>query len=1696
MTHGSATPCPVVKELHDASDQCRALEMVEAYDCGDSSSCAAGHSRASHRHVLLQYCHSAVQEPRFTNPFQAASKARKLCFSVLCDQWSASFKSLMQPDVPKIAPFSLRGPSTNVPITKRSVSQRPNFPGKVTFMPKVTVCTDNPSQPEVLVYLDYFHTWPGKSWKLRKSTRSHALPFSCKVSSLWRSLDALCPDSSTVRPHDPFLPPCESQEPLSRSAVSIRDNHPHGSKVCSRLIFSCSPRTPLSDITNTTKGFDAFMDLNRQDIHSSDAVSFMQRPAPGPHACKQSPFPDGAHNVLEEVAQGQADPAPPDPPSASDEIASDGYSASVATDSSGIAPPSSVGHRQEAILYHLADPPIRVFLDWSDYDTMIQEIAFHLSRNPVEVLDAYEVLPYPGDTPDGVTPIIVHLFDDVAVGQPAKLVLLDVELHGHSFEVNYAVGPTTTRSVVRLPERCNRHSVLLAANVDLYCRQEADVCFVWHGHTRWADDDHRIRQLQHGEYFRVAVPPTSRFLCSTVEAVALSQQGLSDQEMLDHMTGAEVGLNLSPSLLSSESVRNLARDGSPLDEDDEELFQAFQDHLVIIPGSISTPSATGPSKTCAPALNQGERRDDNRPCDAIELPSATSEGSFYQFNPDAPVVPDNDPVDEVVSMHFDTLATQWLAAARTWDESVPSARFITWFVSPAIGRRFCLDSRDVVLYGDMEHWRHHILQTWADQLDVRVPEAIISVSPHPSDLEPGIAGHVIVQQHPLPNHAVTLVTIVDPAVNNGNLHRQAHVLDDRSRPEDVLFFAGYHIDCPRIAVCQVSLRDIQLPPQRPIRISDGDAFEVRIFRTFLPDNWIPPVIPRLAVTDEVGFLQVSSNLNAHQQVMPSEHGHCDHDSSLQLASPRTCSFTEEFVNAVRRLSESQEQEAPPFLVNAADVTLPTALTELWELHQTDLLSALPEEDLQIRVETWFLDHVNLDRCYYSRIVTLSSDTSTWITTLLRHWSDRRQESARMDFALVYPSSEDQAADTSAQLILTQFPQEELRSVLLSVYDTGRPAQMPRTFALVHGASISLRSVLEEVRLTQDCPPHVQHNECVLWFGSTVIPEQRQAFVRSGNAFRLCIRRGQLIPLQDLLALPDEMLRRQLQEAIHGEIYRRPPGPRFPGDALAANSLPEVPAASSAASSGALAGTRRPRLLPWIDTLNQLFAHHSATELLEEGPVLYIQTWYVHGDSHLWCTEPRAVRLTSDFTQWRTAITQAWQNRIQGSLPAEYWVVQPHPPFSPQQGLTVHVIISQFVQSEQAAVLLTATQDHSASAACQHAAYVLPRRSLCEDLARFAVPPWFRTSMMTVLFEGTAYPFAAHVHLHSGANVVVQYGEFDRPSPVGDTDNMMLLQLRHQVISARTEPQPQFAPQPRPIFLEQVIPDPEDDICDIPLSIGQFLQSSNQSWVVCAWEMPHGNTETVLLAPTDTVGAHTAQEFRTKHDFLRPVSQLFAIRFRRPEWNLHDEQLFVGSFQEPATDRAIVWCVRYQADGAVYGVRTFSTTTPAPLLRQCLSIQHGTKIRCNGKILSSIVHFQHGDVLEFHAAPCHERFDLIRSHDRVQLCLEASLPAPGSSFDEDRNAMLILQQPDLIGKLRSADSWHFALLPEGLDIHRATYEALHCQPFACLDKPDTLELYVDGATSSNSSAWAVVVVGLSAGGRTFYGCITGVTQNLS
>ena len=215
-------------------------------------------------------------------------------------------------------------------------------------------------------------------------------------------------------------------------------------------------------------------------------------------------------------------------------------------------------------MYHLNDPPIRTQLDWSDFDTMISDISQHFETDVANVVDAYEVLTPLPDIPLTAVPIIVHLLPDLPLGQSAKLVLVDIEFHPHPCETTFQIGPDIQRFVAPTPEWCDRQMLLTLTNVDRYRALERDRCFVWHGTSSWLDTDVRKRQLSNGDYLRIALPPSERVACPTVEIVERVQYSPNSLDS-----------GCSPSPLSETKVRSLAASNihHQLDSD---VFHAMQ----------------------------------------------------------------------------------------------------------------------------------------------------------------------------------------------------------------------------------------------------------------------------------------------------------------------------------------------------------------------------------------------------------------------------------------------------------------------------------------------------------------------------------------------------------------------------------------------------------------------------------------------------------------------------------------------------------------------------------------------------------------------------------------------------------------------------------------------------------------------------------------------------------------------------------------------------------------------------------------------------------------------------------------------------------------------------------------------------------------------------------------------------------------
>ena len=317
-----------------------------------------------------------------------------------------------------------------------------------------------------------------------------------------------------------------------------------GSKIdfCSPVSFPQLPSEPLS-----VKAV-----LSRVDWGGNEELSLMQN-----IVFKQSTHSDQEIQILTAIEEG-GHPAQEQFGVPSDSSSNQDDSLPSSSEGTRAHPPSEDENLQEVIMFHLQDHPLRAFINWNNYDQMITDIAHHFATDPANVVDAYEVTTELVGLPAGAVPVIVHLFPDIAVGQVARLVLFDVEFHAHRTEVNFRLGPATQRFVLPVPLYADRSDILTAANVEKYCEQKNDRCFVWYDGHIWLDTDLQRRLLVHGDHVRIAVPPSERYECSTVQLVEWTQEGLSQQELLDRALQHEAVAGYSPSLLAEEDVRDLA----------------------------------------------------------------------------------------------------------------------------------------------------------------------------------------------------------------------------------------------------------------------------------------------------------------------------------------------------------------------------------------------------------------------------------------------------------------------------------------------------------------------------------------------------------------------------------------------------------------------------------------------------------------------------------------------------------------------------------------------------------------------------------------------------------------------------------------------------------------------------------------------------------------------------------------------------------------------------------------------------------------------------------------------------------------------------------------------------------------------------------------------------------------------------------
>ena len=393
---------------------------------------------------------------------------------------------------------------------------------------------------------------------------------------------------------------------------------------------------------------------------------------------------------------------------------SEGYSPSEGPASLVARTPSSDNDRQDVILFHLQDFPIRALITWSNYEDMMTEIAHHFALVRDALVDAYEVVVPPPDLEPGIAPIIVHVVNDIPHHTAGRLVLLDIAYHAHRVETNFQSGPTVSRQVLPLPRHVSRNELLACAKVERYCRAENGRCLVFINSRRWPDYDVDRKTIAHGDYIKFAVPPSERFTCPTEVITDLTQRGLTDQQILDEIFNDEAVSDVSPDMLNDEEVRQLAAPRHP-DGDVALLMQLA--------------SSSNVDQPVFQSLNSRESSESVIPQDwMIDLQRIVS--PLEQCDAD--------------------VAQEFLFSIYTW-------------LVDHQGEKICKEPKIVVLGGNPSEWEEDIRQPWQHLLDHREHVFFDLAAPtaRRSELEEHVAHIILTRNHNDKSSVLISIEFVD-----------------------------------------------------------------------------------------------------------------------------------------------------------------------------------------------------------------------------------------------------------------------------------------------------------------------------------------------------------------------------------------------------------------------------------------------------------------------------------------------------------------------------------------------------------------------------------------------------------------------------------------------------------------------------------------------------------------------------------------------------------------------------------------------------------------------------------------------------------------------------------------------------------------------------------------------------------------------
>ena len=730
----------------------------------------------------------------------------------------------------------------------------------------------------------------------------------------------------------------------------------------------------------------------------------------------------------------------------------------------------------------------------------------------------------------------------------------------------------------------------------------------------------------------------------------------------------------------------LEQDWDSMRDDQLELMQTFSKLLVTLS------EETGPSETgmIAHRISHGQGPNSALQCIEEQYPRhAAHDQALWHLD------------------NFHDVRHLWETSplAAIDDTGAPVVPFETWFLSGQ-GFHRCDRSRIAWLLRDSTTWATALLQTWNDLIDRRHQFRIVLVRPNGEACTQ--AGHLIVLQHEYPGERGALVSTFWHAETSAFDGRFARLLPRRLSFRRLLHYADLERHCNERQLLCVGYHGLMhLDGVTPLQPQTGDHFEIHA----APWDYI----------DGLNLLQEKLTIEGSRSCALEDQQPGNGDGLVFQFNPRAVPFN---------------PHLPPLATQTHFVQ------EMFDLWQQTAFS-WENEERNTKVVTYFVDHHDLfPRCDAGRSVRLLENYANWEETMKRAWRDKIQLSSPLEFFLISPTPPQLEPGIAAYVLLIQSRREDLVTSLISIFGTN--GRLQGRSAVTTFEQIYSSHLIYALGLQMLCLGHAPALQCTFHIHGQMLQQDQPAICRCGDGVLASLRyRAAVVPRP---ARSTNLFQRQtLTERGKGRPQEKGTDGSTAVEPLLIATLSPVmcaqpPFFSNEKPMDYAEGQRREaasfdanvapdqQQTPWLPTVNMLpqwwrdlwqqFGTDAVTEHLDEGPVLYVLTWFLHGGRQQYCDFPRVLRLDQHLQHWWEDLRVLWRDLLDETIPASVGLVRPSPPTGPYRYHQANLIVYQATIDTSVSILTMLFHGLHQQAFGQRAAIVRPL-SNADDLVQHA-----------------------------------------------------------------------------------------------------------------------------------------------------------------------------------------------------------------------------------------------------------------------------------------------------------------------------------------------------------------------------------------